>query len=123
VEVCLSGKKKSEWKKSKKLSFNALIFHKKIKNRDEFYKKINLRQEKLFENSLKEIWKIKNICEEKNLQIKDFQSLKSIWIQEIFDFLNWEEKKLCVEKIQKKARNYAKRQMTWWRTKENIYFI
>lgn len=117
--------KKSQERKNFEKKFNPLIFSKKIfsdEERNFLYEKINFRQEKLFENSLEKISELlKNFSkEEKNF----LPALRSIWIPEINSFLNWEiSKEEAVKKTQQSARNYAKRQMTWWRRKDWVNFI
>lgn len=117
--------KKSEERKSVEKKYNVLIFCKKIftdEERNFLYEKINFRQEKLFENSLEKISELlKNFSEEeKNI----LPALRSIWIPEIDLYISWEiSKEDAIEKTQQAARNYAKRQMTWWRRKEWVNFI
>jgi len=114
--------KKSEWKKDETKAFNALIFHKKIitdKERQDLYEKINTRQKQLFENSIKTVENLKSKIDD----FSQFPALNSIGIKEISDFLDWKDKKQEIEKMQKRARNYAKRQMTWWRRKEWVEFF
>jgi len=144
-------KKSSERKNSEK-KLNPLIFSKKIfsdEERNFLYEKINFRQKKLFENSLEKIsellkkffydekiiWKNFDFCSEECLRDSEFHSKKiknfsnypafqSIWIPEINSFLKWEIlKEEAIKKTQQSARNYAKRQMTWWRKKDWVTFI
>ena len=118
-------KKKSVERKSPEKKFNPLIFCKKIFTDEErifLYEKINFREEKIFLDSEKKISELlKNFSEEeKNI----LPALKSIWIPEINFYLNWKlTKEEAISKTQQSARNYAKRQMTWWRKKEWVNFI
>ncbi len=117
-------KKSSERKNSEK-KFNPLIFCKKIfsdEERNFLYEKINFREEKIFLDSIKKIWEIlKNFSEQEK---KFLPALKSIWIPEINFYLNWKiSQKEAIKKTQQSARNYAKRQMTWWRKKDWVNFI
>lgn len=109
--------KKSEWIKDKNKAYNALIISKKIETeleRELLYQRINDRQKLLFDNSFEII---------KNLILKwydlNLQAMQSIWIPEIN---NYSDGKLTKDEailiMQKKARNYAKRQLTWWRPKK-----
>ena len=118
-----SWMKKSDWIKNKKLAFNALIISKQInstKQREDLYDKINQRQEFFFHFSLNIIKLILDRWLPENLQ-----SLQSIWIPEIKSYLSWDiTKQEAVLLMQQKARNYAKRQLTWWRPKkEKFNFI
>ena len=118
----VSWLKKSSWLKDGLKSFNSLIITKKIEgdsDRENLYNRINKRQEFFFELSLPIIREIL----EKDLS-PELQSLRSIWIPEIRSFLLWEiTKDEAILLMQKKARNYAKRQMTWWRPKKNKFNI
>jgi len=130
-----SWQKKSSKRKNNEKRFNPLIFCKNIfwnknlensknfdEEREKLYQKINFREEKIFLNSIKKISEIlKNFSEEE----KNFlPALKSIWIPEINLFLEWQiSQEEAIKKTQQSARNYAKRQMTWWRRREWINLI
>lgn len=55
---------------------------------------------------------------------KDLQSMQGIGYKEILDYLdnttNYED---AIEKIKQSSRNYAKRQMTWFRKEKGNIFI
>ena len=117
--------RKSSERKNIEKKFNPLIFCKKIFSDNErvfLYEKINFRQEKLFKSSLKNISDLlKNFSDDEKTSLP---ALQSIWIPEINLFLKWGySEKEAIEKTQQSARNYAKRQMTWWRRKEWVNFI
>ncbi len=118
----VSWLKKSAWVKNKSKSFDPLIITKKIDSdidRKKLYERINKRQEFFFEFSLPSIKEIL----QRDLSL-NLQSLRSIWIPEINAFLSWEiSKEEAILLMQKKARNYAKRQMTWWRSKKKKFNI
>lgn len=87
-------------------------------NREKLYKRLNLRSVKMFENGM--------ITEaQKMLQKNSSKSaLTSFGYQEIAAFLD--EKLTKPEALalnQKRNRNYAKRQLTWWRGREDILWI
>ena len=123
--------KKSSERKNIEKKFNPLIFCKKIfsdEERNILYEKINIREEKIFLNSIKKISEIlKNFSDDEKIffeEQKKFPALKSIWITEIFLFLKWKiSKEEAILRIQQFARNYAKRQMTWWRKKDWVDFV
>ena len=81
-------------------------------NREKLYNRINYRVDLMFEQWLEK--EIKDLIE-KWYSRKSFW-LKSIWYTEYFDYLDWiysyEEMK---DKIKQHSRNYAKRQLTWFR--------
>lgn len=117
--------KKSSERKNVEKKFNPLIFCKKIftdEERNFLYEKINFREEKIFLDSEKKIFELlKNFSDEEKIFLP---ALKSIWIPEMNLFLKWEySQKKAIEKTQQSARNYAKRQMTWWRRKDSVNFI
>lgn len=130
----LTWKKKSEWVKSKIKVFNPLIFCKKVETEDDrklLYDKINERQRFLFKRGISEFnnWdnsfaKFVNECLQDHNKLNILPAYNSIWIPEILSYLSWEiTKEQAVEKIQQSARNYAKRQLTWWRKKKGIEYV
>lgn len=97
--------------KNFKAKYDPLILYKNIE-RDELYRLINIRQERLFMNS------IEIIRDLPNKEHKKYPALSSIGIPEIIEYLAWNlSLKDAILLTQQKARNYAKRQMTWWRSK------
>jgi tRNA dimethylallyltransferase len=79
------------------------------------YENIDKRIEEMFENYL--IDEVKNIL---NMWYnKDDFWLKSIWYKEVIDYLDSKiDLKTCIELVKKNNRNYAKRQLTWFRNYE-----
>lgn len=115
----LSGKSKGEFKKEKILKYNTLFLTPYNGEREKLYENINSRVENMLEEWLVE--EIKNILE-KWYKTTDFW-LQTIGYSEIISFLDWffslQEAK---ELIQKNSRNYAKRQLTWFRKYEDKIF-
>lgn len=110
----LTWKSKKEFREEKNLKYDTFFITPYDWNREKLYEKIDLRIKSMFENWLLE--------EVRNLLIKykktDFW-MQTIWYKEIIDFFEW---KLsfdgCVSLVQKHNRNYAKRQLTWFRKYE-----
>jgi len=110
----LTWKSKKEFREEKNLKYDTFFITPYDWNREKLYEKIDLRIKSMFENWLLE--------EVRNLLIKykkiDFW-MQTIWYKEIIDFFEW---KLsfddCVALVQKHNRNYAKRQLTWFRKYE-----
>jgi len=107
----LTWKSKKEFREEKNLKYDTFFITPYDWNREKLYEKIDLRIKSMFENWLLE--------EVRNLLTKyketDFW-MQTIWYKEIIDFFDW---KLnfddCVALVQKHNRNYAKRQLTWFR--------
>lgn len=110
----LTWKSKKEFREEKNLKYDTFLITPYDWNREKLYKNIDLRIKSMFENWLLE--------EVRNLLTKykktDFW-MQTIWYKEIIDFFEW---KLnfddCVALVQKHNRNYAKRQLTWFRKYE-----
>lgn len=86
-------------------------------NREKLYERINLRVDLMMENGLVE--EVKSILEKG--YSRDLISLQGIGYKEIIEYLN-EEISLeeAVEQIKQGSRNYAKRQLTWFRRDERF---
>jgi tRNA dimethylallyltransferase len=77
--------------------------------RDQLYERINLRVDHMISIGLLD--EVKSVIEYKYLQ-----SLNTVGYKELFSYLNSEiDFKEAVELIKKNTRNYAKRQLTWFR--------
>jgi len=80
-------------------------------DREKLYDRINLRVEMMFEQWLLE--EVQNLL--KKYKKTDFW-LKSIWYDEIIKYFDWEYSLAeAKDKIKQNSRNYAKRQLTWFR--------
>lgn len=112
IEVkMISWKSKSEFKEEKKLNYDVLFITPYDWNREVLYDRINKRVDIMFEQGL--------LTEVENLLTKYKKSdfgLKTIWYEELIKYIDW---KLSLEEakelIKKNSRNYAKRQLTWFR--------
>lgn len=108
----------SEFRKKKIVTRNFKIIKIGINlDRDKLYERINLRVDKMMECGLFE--EAKMFYDKKNLI-----ALKTIGYRELFDSI---ESKMSLieatELIKKNTRNYAKRQLTWFRRyKDTIWF-
>jgi tRNA dimethylallyltransferase len=82
------------------------------KDRNKLYKDIDMRVNNMFETGwIKEVEELLN----KGF-LPDFPSFKAIGYREIIDLINNKiNKDECISVIQKKTRNFAKRQLTWFR--------
>jgi|TARA_B100001093_G_scaffold331603_1_gene316642 tRNA dimethylallyltransferase len=82
--------------------------------RNELYKKINTRVDLMIENGL--INEVKSLLNHKNNN-----ALQTVGYKEIFKYLNNEYTlDIAIEKIKKNTRNFAKRQITWFKKDEDI---
>ncbi|MEW8956942.1 tRNA (adenosine(37)-N6)-dimethylallyltransferase MiaA [Clostridium sp.] len=89
-------------------------------NREKLYNRINLRVDIMMEKGLvKEVEKLKDMG-----YTPDMQSMKGIGYKEILYYLN-EDITLdrSIELIKKGSRNYAKRQLTWFRKDPRIIYL
>lgn len=106
----LTGKPFSEFRKNSSIqrSFEILKIGIDL-DREKLYQRINLRVDKMISDGL--------VQEAYDLyHIKNLTALKTIGYRELFDYI---EKKCsldeAIELIKKNTRNYAKRQLTWFR--------
>lgn len=103
-------------------------------DRERLYDRINKRIDIMIEKGL--LKEVKSLI---NMGLsKDLNSMKSIGYNELYDFCkdhdtiydvntidssSSRELKLIVEKIKQQTRNYAKRQLTWFRAQENVKWV
>ena len=111
IEVkMITWKSKKDFKKKKKLKYDTL-FITPFKNREQLYEKINKRIQIMFDEWL--IDEVKKLL--KKYRKEDFW-MKTIGYKEVIDYLEWnitlEE---SIKLVQQHNRNYAKRQLTWFR--------
>jgi tRNA dimethylallyltransferase len=85
--------------------------------REELYKRINDRVDKMIADGL--VVEAKSLYSQKHLN-----SLNTVGYKEIFDYLDGSFKlEEAIELIKRNSRHYAKRQLTWWaRDKEIVWF-
>ena len=111
-----TGKKYSYW-----INKNNKIFLKNFSNkiflfippRDDIYKKINLRFNTMInEGAIEEVKKLISLNLDVSLPI-----MKAHGVPEITNYLYGKiDLEECIKKSQQVTRNYAKRQLTWWRS-------
>lgn len=111
-----TGELPSKLQVTKEPNHKAIYFGLNAQSRDFLYDKINQRTDVMLERGL--------VAEVEGLIAKygaDLQLLNTLGYKEICEHLRGETT-LCEarEKIQKNTRNYAKRQLTWFRANEKI---
>ena len=122
IEICtLSGNKKSEIINNENpLLSNPLIIGLNI-DRDILYPRINSRVDQMVNNGL--IDEVKNLYNS-GLTPENNQSMKGIGYKEIVDYLRGDlSLNEAIDKIKQHTRNYAKRQITWFKRNEKINWI
>jgi len=116
IEVMtISWKSKYEQKVEKIPKYDILFLTPYDWNREELYARINKRVDIMFEQWLLE--EVQNLL--KKYKKTDFW-LKTIWYSEVVEYLDWEiTLEEAKDKIKQNSRNYAKRQLTWFRKYKN----
>jgi len=90
-------------------------------DRDVLYDRINKRVDEMFEQGLED--EVKYVIEKYNLTKSD-QSMKAIGYSEFFDYFeNNCSISFVKEKIKQDSRNYAKRQITWFKSMPKADFV
>ena len=98
------------------------------RDREELYKRINLRVEKMVEQGLvdeaKRAFEILQIPLDPNVEL-DYSTLpnsvNTVGYKEMLRYLRGEwTLQQAIEMIQQNSRHYAKRQMTWWRKNRSL---
>ena len=111
-----TGIKYSIWKTKKNKKFlknflyNLILF---TPSRDQIYKNINNRFKKMIKDgAIEEVKRLKNLKLDTSLPI-----MRAHGVPEIIKYLdNKSGIEECIEKVQQVTRNYAKRQLSWWRS-------
>ncbi|MBU3098888.1 MULTISPECIES: tRNA (adenosine(37)-N6)-dimethylallyltransferase MiaA [Clostridium] len=118
----VSGKPMSEFAKEQDILDIPYNVHYFVLNMDrqKLYNRINLRVDIMMKNNLvDEVIKLKKMGYN-----ADMQSMKGIGYKEILYYLNDEiSLNEAVEKIKQGSRNYAKRQLTWFRKDPRVNWI
>ncbi len=116
IEVCIkTGKKYSELLSGGKeqRKFETIKIGLEL-GRAELYERINKRVDEMMQNGLLE--EVKSLAEHKHRN-----SLHTVGYKELFDFIEGKtDRNRAVELIKQNTRNYAKRQMTWFRKDKTI---
>lgn len=113
--IQITGKPFSELRTKSNDAIDAKIIHVFLSGeREWFYDRINRRVDKMVEEGLFE--------EVQGLQsMQHLQSLNTVGYKEIFKFIAGScSKEEAVAEVKKNTRNYAKRQMTWYRNKPHV---
>ncbi len=102
---------KKDFRTEKTLTYDTLFITPYSWDRETLYKNINIRVKQMFDDGLVE--EVKNLLEKYSKN--DFW-LKTIWYTEVIDYLEWKiSLDECLEIVRQHNRNYAKRQLTWFR--------
>lgn len=119
IEVkMITGKSKREFRAEKKLLYDVLFLTPDYWDRANLYSRINTRVEMMFGQWAED--EVRNLVENKWYTENDF-GMNSIGYREFFPYFLWEiSREKVVENIQKNSRNYAKRQLTWFRKYEKF---
>lgn len=119
IEVkTISGKSKLDFRTNKKLKYDVLFLTPYNGDREYLYSRINKRVQLMFDEWL--IDEVKNLL--KKYSPSDFW-MKTIGYKEVIDYLLWNiSEDECIELVKKHNRNYAKRQLTWFRNYEKLDF-
>ncbi len=113
--IQLTGKPFSQLRTQSSDAIDAKITHVFLtSDREWVYNRINVRVEKMIEEGLfKEV--------EELLPLRNLQALNTVGYKEVFRFFDGEiSREEAIAEIKKNTRNYAKRQMTWYRNKPQV---
>lgn len=122
IEICLTSKtKKSRIENTNDVILkNPLIIGLKV-DRDVLYQKINFRVDKMIECGL--IDEVKTLME-RGLTPENCNAMKGIGYKEIFSYLIGDTPlEFAIEKVKQHTRNYAKRQITWFKRNDKIIWM
>jgi len=112
----VTGQPMSEIKSMSKPEYNVLYIGLNATDREFLYDRINLRVLKMMEMGLVE--EVKRLIIQHGRTVSLMKTLGYREICEVFDGVCSMDK--AVEKIRKNTRNFAKRQLTWFRANKNI---
>ena len=116
LEIIESGGKINQNQNT--LKYNALIIIINP-NRDELYKKINMRVDMMIKNGL--IDETKKVLK---FVPRNSQSMSAIGYKELFPYIDGiKTLDECVEKLKQLTRNYAKRQITYFKSFQTAIFV
>lgn len=114
IELAESGTNNEDRKQKHNKMYDFLLIFLND-DREVLYERINNRVDEMITNGLLE--EVKSLYPDK----LSSQAVKAIGYQEIYDYL---DNKISLEEainlIKQHSRNYAKRQMTWYRNRENV---
>lgn len=105
--------------RSEEVELDALVINLTM-DREKLYERINYRAEVMFKNGL--IREVKRLLSEG--VTKDSQSMRAIGYKEVISFLDGEfDENRVIELTKQHSRNYAKRQMTFFRSLKDAVVI
>jgi tRNA dimethylallyltransferase len=86
--------------------------------REQLYERINKRVDLMIENGLFD--EVKSVA-----QFKESSALQTVGYKEVFDLWDgiYATKAECIDKIKQHTRNYAKRQLTWFKKHQEAHWI
>ena len=119
IEACyLSGQPYSsllsQTKKERNFEFTIYVLD---VPREQLYQRINERVDKMVASGLFE--EVSSLY-----PFRENHALQTVGYKEIFEAMeSGESKEITIERIKKNTRNYAKRQMTWFRRLDNAVFV
>lgn len=119
IEIFMtSGSKKSEIVNDTQIIFKSPLIIGLNMDRDVLYNRINTRVDNMINNGLiEEVKKLYNL----GYSPDNCNAMKGIGYKEIVSYLNCEcTLEEAIEKIKQHTRNYAKRQITWFKRNENV---
>jgi tRNA dimethylallyltransferase len=113
--IQITGKSFSELRTKSSDAIDAEIIHVFLSGEREWvYDRINRRVDSMVEEGL--FAEVESL-----LPLRNMQALNTVGYKEIFHFFDGEiSKQEAVVEIKKNTRNYAKRQMTWYRNKPHV---
>lgn len=119
LEICLmAGKPYSSLRKNTKKERPFRIIKVGFnRDRKELYDRINLRVDKMVEDGLVE--EARGLYPRRHLN-----SLNTVGYKELFEYFDGVcSLEFAIDKIKQHSRNYARKQLSWFRRDENIYWI
>ncbi|HPU94854.1 MAG TPA: tRNA (adenosine(37)-N6)-dimethylallyltransferase MiaA [Candidatus Gracilibacteria bacterium] len=118
IEINLLGGKNKIDNKKKKSPFDIFMVGLEWP-RDELYERIDMRVDRQLERGL--IDEVKKLLKKYD---EDLPAMSSLGLKEIVPYIKGEKSlEECTEILKKNTRNYAKRQLTWFRRYKNINWI
>ena len=115
IEIAQSESKENP-EKEKRAEYTTAYYY-MDRDRDALYDRINSRVDIMLRDGLEE--------EAKGLQeFQELNALRTVGYTELFKYFNGEwTREHAIEKIKQHSRNYAKRQLTWFRNQGNYQKI
>lgn len=122
LELVLSGKKKSELYNNEEVIIKKPLLIGFNYDRDILYKNINKRVDIMFDKGL--IDEVSYLYNDLKLSPRENQSMKGIGYKELCDYFDdLITLDTAKELIKQHTRNYAKRQITWFKRYDNIHWF